>query len=358
MMENNGEVGASGDKDAPLYSANGIAHTNGTVSGNEHMQLIDEPQGCVRPGAPVEQGGSGARERQEISHPPEKLPKGRRYIGGPELRYRSTGLYDESSDDDLYYTEAPKHSNNIPEHAGNCYYQYARSHNNVGSHIGETRYTDHHNRYLHCDRPVPPTHYMNRVSDDVYHDQQMPTRFNDYRMGYEQGDNVNISRDLKVNLFDGKQDWSAYWAQFQMIARYAGWSQRLQAIHLVKSLVGGARTILADMTSSQMEDLPRLVAALERRYMPREKVPAYRALFNGRRQQLKESVQDYAEELRLLAMRAFPVESVESREMRLVDKFVEGLQDSDLKKHVLPWRQLSLLLLNGRPLRRPKGSLV
>ena len=142
-------------------------------------------------------------------------------------------------------------------------------------------------------------------------------------------------KEWTVNNFDGKPDWDAYWAQFQLVARFNGWSQSMQAMHLVKSLVGSARTILADMTPDQMENLPYLIAALERRYRPREKVPAYRALFNGRRQQAKEGAQEFAEELRLLALKAFPNESQNSKESRLVDKFLEGLQDSDMKKHVM-----------------------
>lgn len=142
-------------------------------------------------------------------------------------------------------------------------------------------------------------------------------------------------KEWSVNPFDGKQDWDSYWAQFQLVARYNGWPPALQAMHLVKALVGGARSILADMSVEHMEDLPKLVAALERRYRPREKVPAYRALFNGRRQRPKESAQEFAEELRLLALKAFPTESAEGRETRLIDKFLEGLQDNDMRKHVV-----------------------
>lgn len=144
----------------------------------------------------------------------------------------------------------------------------------------------------------------------------------------------NSGREWSVNTFDGKQDWRAYWAQFQMVARFNNWSPRVQAMHLVKSLIGGARTIIADMTTDQMENLPRLVAAVEKRYCPREKIPAHRAIFNGRRQKVKESAQEFAEELRMLVLKAFPQDTVDSRESRLVDKFVDGLLDAELKKHV------------------------
>ena len=89
------------------------------------------------------------------------------------------------------------------------------------------------------------------------------------------------------------------------------------------------------MTIEEMEDFNLIVWALERKYRPLEEIPAYRALFSGRRQQIKECPQDFAENLRLLAKKAFPQESAQTRESRVVDKFIEGLQDKDSKKHVV-----------------------
>jgi hypothetical protein len=146
---------------------------------------------------------------------------------------------------------------------------------------------------------------------------------------------VRSEKEWSVNQFDGKQDWSSYWAQFQMVAKFNRWTPDIQAMHLVKALCGTARTVLADMTPESMAHLPTLVKILERRYTPKEKVPAFRAQFYGRRQKLKENSQEFAEELRTLTLRAFPEENSESRESRMVDKFVDGLQDPDLKKHVM-----------------------
>jgi hypothetical protein len=141
-------------------------------------------------------------------------------------------------------------------------------------------------------------------------------------------------REWTPNNFDGKQEWKSYWAQFQVVSRYNGWSMRQQAMHLIRCLSGNARTILADMDPEQMEHLPTLVSTLEKRYLPQEKVPAYRAQFNSRRQQVKESAQEYADALRLLAIKAFPNESQEGRDSRLIDRYIDGLLDMDLRKHV------------------------
>lgn len=149
-------------------------------------------------------------------------------------------------------------------------------------------------------------------------------------------------KEWTVNPFDGKQDWNSYWAQFGMVAQFNKWSPEVQAMHLVKALVGSARTVLADMSAEQMSCLPSVVSALERRYKPKEKIPAYRALFNGKRQGPKESSQEYGDDLRLLALKAFPTDSTETREARLIDRFIDGLQNPDLRKHVMFAHPLSL----------------
>ena len=148
-----------------------------------------------------------------------------------------------------------------------------------------------------------------------------------------QGD-IDHHSEWKVATYDGKQDWRSYYIQFQMIASYNGWTEEQQILHLVKALTGNARTVLADMSSQQLDSLSAIVSAIERRYQPKEKTLAHRALFNGRRQNVKEDAASYSEALRLLAVQAFPDMSVENRGSRVRDRFVEGLNDVDLRKAI------------------------
>lgn len=158
-------------------------------------------------------------------------------------------------------------------------------------------------------------------------DEYVPTRSTDWRTP-----RPSSEYDLKVSTFDGKQDWRSYYAQFKVIAEYNQWSVRQQAMQLVRSLQGSARSILADMEPTQMSDLTALVTAIERRYQPRERTLAHKALFNNRRQGMREDVSTYGEALRLLALQAFPNIDPLHREGRIIDRFLEGLQNTELRK--------------------------
>jgi hypothetical protein len=164
---------------------------------------------------------------------------------------------------------------------------------------------------------------------DIHDDSRMFARGEGRDFPAARGDN-----EWRVGAFDGKQDWRSYFAQFKLLASYNRWTTLEQALHLAKSLQGQARTILADMTPEQMAHLPTLVAAIERRYQPRERTLAHKALFNSRRQGAKEDVSTFGEALRLLALQAFPNLLPAGRECRMIDRFLEGLQDTELRKHL------------------------
>lgn len=148
------------------------------------------------------------------------------------------------------------------------------------------------------------------------------------------GRNRPEGKEWKMAMFDGEEDWGSYYIQFQMMALHNNWSEQEQAMQLVRSLSGGARTILTDMTFTQLRSLSALVAAIERRYQPKEKMLAHRALFNIRRQNVKEEAAAYAEALRLLAVQAFSAMTTDNREGRIRDRFIEGLNDVELRKAI------------------------
>ena len=131
--------------------------------------------------------------------------------------------------------------------------------------------------------------------------------------------------EWRVGVFDGKQNFRSCFAHFKLLATYNMWTPLEEALHLAKALQGSARTILADMTPEQMSHLPTLVAALERRYQPRERYLTHKALFNSRQQGVKEDVSTFGEGLRLLALQAFPNLSPASRVCRMIDRFFGGV---------------------------------
>lgn len=72
----------------------------------------------------------------------------------------------------------------------------------------------------------------------------------------------------------------------------------------------------------------------ENRFSPRERASSYQAEIKTKRRQTGESVADFGHSLRRLAIKAYPNCSFASVETHVIDQFIYGLGDIDLRKHV------------------------
>lgn len=72
----------------------------------------------------------------------------------------------------------------------------------------------------------------------------------------------------------------------------------------------------------------------ENRFSPRERASSYKAEIKTKRRQTGESVADFGHSLRRLAIKAYPNCSFASVETHVIDQFIYGLGDIDLRKHV------------------------
>ena len=116
-----------------------------------------------------------------------------------------------------------------------------------------------------------------------------------------------------------------------MVATLGGWDDRAKLVNLTARLKGQAFGFYRSCTLQQRTNYETLTKELERRFMPVE-LPAVQAhLFHDRRQKPRESVDDFAQDLRRLFYRAYPRTqqgSPEAEDMGktvLVNQFVNGL---------------------------------
>lgn len=72
----------------------------------------------------------------------------------------------------------------------------------------------------------------------------------------------------------------------------------------------------------------------ENRFSPRERASSYKAEIKTKRRQTGESVADFGHSLRRLAIKEYPNCSFASVETHVIDQFIYGLGDIDLRKHV------------------------
>ena len=105
--------------------------------------------------------------------------------------------------------------------------------------------------------------------------------------------------------------------------------------------MGPAANLLISMTMGQLDDYTFLVARLSRRYDPPEREEAHRAELRARTRRRNESADEFAENLKNLAQRAYT-----SADQNMLDN-LEGHGNEELKKHLCIYPSTGLQDLIG-----------
>ena len=118
-------------------------------------------------------------------------------------------------------------------------------------------------------------------------------------------------------------------------------------VRLVASLTGLAANLLIGMTMGQLGDYAFLVALLSRRYDPPEREEAHRAKLRARTRRRNESADEFAENLKNLAQRAYTNADQNMLDNLVVERFREGHGNVELKKHLCLYPSTGLQDLIG-----------
>ena len=157
------------------------------------------------------------------------------------------------------------------------------------------------------------------------------------RVGYNRFPARSFGRkQCDPDKFDGeKTDWTDYLKHFETVSEWNGWSYREKGMQLAMSLRGQAQRVLGDISFyGNVEDFDSLVKELTRRFSPVERETSYRLEFRNRFRNPQESVMQYGYALRRLASKAFPSIPNDCQEQWVLDQFVMGLKNHELKRHV------------------------
>ena len=157
------------------------------------------------------------------------------------------------------------------------------------------------------------------------------------------------SSSPKVPTFDGtvSAQFRPWIIQFQAIARHQCWTLGERVVRLVASLTGPAANLLIGMTMGQLDDYTFLVARLSRRYDPSEREEAHRAELRARTRRRNESADEFAENLKNLAQRAYTSADQNMLYNLVVERFREGHGNEELKKHLCLYPSTGLQDLIG-----------
>ena len=132
--------------------------------------------------------------------------------------------------------------------------------------------------------------------------------------------------------YNGKADWNDYLGHFIAVAEWNQWSKHECGLQLACCLVDDAREVLGSLPYDRQADFDSLRAALERRFSPPGRESRYSLELMNRTIRPGEDMAAYGHELRRLASRAYPEYAVDER--FLIDLFVKGLPNKDIKRHV------------------------
>ena len=105
-------------------------------------------------------------------------------------------------------------------------------------------------------------------------------------------------------------------------------------VRLVSSLTGPAANLLIGMTMGQLDNYDFLLARLSRRYDPPEREEAHRAELRACTRRRNESADEFAENLKNLAQRAYTSADQNMLDNLVVERFREGHGNEELKNHL------------------------
>ena len=145
-------------------------------------------------------------------------------------------------------------------------------------------------------------------------------------------------------IFDGtvSAHFRPWLIQFEAIARHQCWTSGEKVVRLVASLTGPAANMLIGMTMGQLDNYAFLAARLSRRYDHPE-----RAELHARTRRRNESADEFTENLKNLAQRAYPNADQNILDNLVVERFREGHNNIELKKHLCLYPSTGLQDLIG-----------
>ena len=262
-------------------------------------------------------------EEDENTVPRNSLPHASSARTGEHLLFQNKRTRDHDADRDTRTAKRDNPRNTLP-HPGSA---------RTGEHLlfQDTHIRDH-------DDDSGAT--RNRDRNDGRDTRTLQFRLDDNRRNpTDSHDNSTFSRQSscpKVPIFDGSNtaQFRPWIIQFEAIARHQGWTAGERVVRLVSSLTGPAANLLIGMTLEQLDNYNCLRTRLSRRYDPPEREEAHRAELRARTRRRNETADEFAENIKNLAQRAYPLADQNMLDNLVIERFREGHGNEELQKHL------------------------
>ncbi|XP_030382559.1 uncharacterized protein LOC115630076 [Scaptodrosophila lebanonensis] len=130
--------------------------------------------------------------------------------------------------------------------------------------------------------------------------------------------------------YDGNSPWPDYERIVDTLAEFYGWTDEERRIGVALNLKGRALKVYNTLPGWPDPPYDTLCTAMRRWFTPSQE--SYLQQFYGRRQNLRETLEDFALDLEHLAQRAFGSVPEALLNLTLVRQFVEGVRESALQR--------------------------
>ena len=137
---------------------------------------------------------------------------------------------------------------------------------------------------------------------------------------------------VKLPTFSGKEDWVTWLRQFEVIATRFGWNEEEMLDQLLPRLEEqAAQFVFSQLRPDIINSYRDLTDELSSRFQPIETPRSYASKFARRMQRNGEMLEEYAADLKRLYDKAHAYRDKRTRQEDLVRKFLDGLQDDDMR---------------------------
>lgn len=136
---------------------------------------------------------------------------------------------------------------------------------------------------------------------------------------------------MKTPKYNGKADWEAFHAQFELLAQAAGWSEEGMALQLALCLTDEALTCLLLLSPAERNDYKALVGALKRRFGQCNQPGVLRSELASRMRRAGEPLRALANDIETLARRAYSHMPADVQSELARDQFIRAINPRELR---------------------------
>ncbi len=131
--------------------------------------------------------------------------------------------------------------------------------------------------------------------------------------------------------YDGKKPWERFIKQFKALSHACGWSEEETRFRLVNSLRDEAAEYAFEVLPGHiLNSVDLLQQALQERFGERKTTNAYLSLLENKKLAPKETLSEYAADIRRLVSKGYPTADGQTHETIALRHFIKGLTDQNM----------------------------